>query len=82
MALPEYVGPVLAASGLVSLLLVVLRFGPHAYLRLLAGTLAVLTHDPTRRAACLDVLRILGGGDQSPPALPSDQPPDSGASDS
>lgn len=61
MLLPEYVAPVLAAGGPVALVLVVLRFGPHALLRLLAGTVAVLTRDKDRGQRCLDVLHILRG---------------------
>ena len=69
-ALPEYVGPVLAAGGPVALVLVVLRFGPDAFLRLLAGTVTVLTRDENRGQRCLDLLRILRSRDQSPPSLP------------
>jgi hypothetical protein len=76
MALPEYVAPVLAAGGPVALVLVVLRFEPHAFLRLLADTVAVLTHDEKRGQRCLDLLRILRSRDQSPPSLPSDSPPE------
>ena len=63
MPLPEYVGPVLTAGGPVALVLVFLRFGPDAFLRLLAGTVAVLTGDEKRGQRCLDVLRILRGRD-------------------
>ena len=58
MALPELVVPVLTAGGPIALVLVVLRFGPDAFLRLLAGTVAVLTHDKERGERCLKVLRI------------------------
>lgn len=71
MALPEYVGPVLAAGGPVALVAVVLRFGPDAVLRLLAGTVAVLG-DEKRGERCLEVLRILRGRDPSTPPAPSD----------
>jgi len=71
MALPEYVEPVL---GPVALVLVILRFGPDAFLRLLAGTIAVLG-DEKRAKRCLDVLRILRGRDQPPPSPPSDSGP-------
>jgi hypothetical protein len=74
MALPEYVSPVLAVGGPVALVLVILRFGPAAFLRLLAGTVAVLTRDKDRGQRCLDVLCILRGRDTSPPSLPSDSP--------
>jgi hypothetical protein len=70
MALPEYVAPVLAAGGPVALVLVILRFGPDAFLRLLAGTVAVLTRDEKRGQRCLDVLRVLRGRDTSPPSPP------------
>ena len=72
MALPEYVAPVLAAGGPVALVLVIVRFGPDAFLRLLAGTVAVLTRDEKRGQRCLDVLRVLRGRDAPPPSLPSD----------
>ena len=89
MALPEYIAPVLAVGGPVTLVLVVLRFGPDAFLRLLAGTVAVLTRDEKRGKRCLDVLRLLRSRDQAPPSLPSASTsdgtrnaPESGASDS
>ena len=65
MPLPEYFGPVLAAGGPAALALIVLRFGPDAFLRLLAGTVAVLTGDEKRGKRCLDLLRILRNRDQS-----------------
>jgi len=71
MALPQYLAHVVAAGGPVALVLVVLRFGPDAVLRLLAGTVAVLTRDEKRGQRCLDVLRVLRGRDQSAPSLPS-----------
>jgi hypothetical protein len=61
MALPEYVAPILAAGGAIAILIVVLRFGPDAILRLLAGAVAVLTKDEKRGARCLEVLRLLRG---------------------
>jgi hypothetical protein len=67
--LPEYV---VAAGGPAALLLVVLCFGPHAVLRLVAGLLAVLTSDEERGQRCLDVLRVLRGRDTPPPSPPSD----------
>jgi hypothetical protein len=69
MALPEYA---LAVGGPVALVAVILRFGPDAFLRLLAGTVAVLTRDEKRGQRCLDVLRVLRGHDTSGPSLPSD----------
>jgi hypothetical protein len=72
MALPEYIYPVLAIGGPVALVLILLRFGPDAYSRLLAGTVAVLTRDEKRGRRCLEVLRILRGRDQPPPLPPSD----------
>ena len=70
MPLPEYV---VTAGGPVVLVLVVLRFGPDAFLRLLAGTVAILTCPKDKRSErSLDVLRILRGRDQLPPSLPSD----------
>jgi hypothetical protein len=67
MALPECVAPVLTAGGPVAVLLVVLRFGPDAVLRLLAGSVAMLTRDEKRGQRCLDVLRILRNQGESPP---------------
>ena len=55
----EYVTPVLATGGPVTLLFVALRFGSDAALRLLAGTVAVLTRDKERGERALEVLRIL-----------------------
>jgi hypothetical protein len=77
MALPEYVAPIVAAGGPVALLIVVLRFGSDAVLRLLAGAVAVLTSDEKRGARCLEVLRLLRGKDDPPPSLPdaSSDPP-------
>jgi hypothetical protein len=49
---------------------VVLRFGPDAVLRLLAGTVAVLTRDEQRGKRCLGVLRVLRDRDGEPPSLP------------
>jgi len=71
MALPEYVGPVLAVGGPIALVGVVLRFGPDAFLKLLAGTLAVLGDDK-RWQRCLDLLRVVRSRGQLPPLLPSD----------
>lgn len=70
MTLPEYITPVLEAGGPVALLFVALRFGPDAMVRLLAGSVAVLTGDEKRGERCLKVLRILRGkdsGDDPPP---------------
>ena len=66
-AFPECVVPILAASGPVAFAIVVLRFGPDAVLRLLAGAVAVCTKDEKRGARCLEVLRILRGKDSPPP---------------
>ena len=70
IAMPEYVGPVLAAGGPVALVLVALRFGSDAVVRVVAGVAAVLTRDKDRGERCLKVLRILRGKDDSPPSLP------------
>jgi hypothetical protein len=59
MPLPELVAPVLAAGGPVAVIAVTLRFGPDAVLRLLAGSIAVLTRDENRGKRCLEVLRLL-----------------------
>jgi hypothetical protein len=66
MPLPEFVTPVLSIAGPVALVLVILRFGPDAALRLLAGTVAVLTRDDQRGKRCLEVLRELRGRDGEP----------------
>jgi hypothetical protein len=66
MPLHEYFAPVLTAGGPVALALVVLRLGPDAFLRLLAGTVAVLTGDEKRSKRCLDLLRILRNRGQFP----------------
>jgi len=67
MPLSEYIKPVLAAGGPVALLFVALRLGPDAFLRLLAGTVAVLTRDKERGERCLKVLRILRNRDEDDP---------------
>jgi hypothetical protein len=72
MALPEFVTPVLSIAGPVALVYVILRFGPDAVLRLLAGMVAVVTGDDERGKRCLEVLRVLHGRDRDnqPPSLP------------
>jgi hypothetical protein len=73
LTLPDLVEPVLTAGGPLALAVILLRFAPDAVVRLLAGTVAVLTGDPERRKTCLTVLRILRGrddDDDSPPSLP------------
>lgn len=91
MALTEYVVPVLSTAGPAGFAYVVMRFGPDAVLRLMAGTVAVLTSDKDRGERCLEVLRVLRGraapddrpsvhgaaGDESvgPPAASGPQPP-------
>lgn len=67
MALPEYITPVLSAGGPIALVLVVLRFGPDAMVRFLAGTVAVLTKDDKRGERCLKILRILRNRDEDDP---------------
>lgn len=52
------VTPVLALGRSVGLASVLLRFGPDAILRLLAGTMAILTRDDKRAKRCLKVLRL------------------------
>ena len=68
MSLPDYVAPVVAASGLPAALFIAIRFGSDAVLRLLAGAVAVLCHDEKRGERCLEVLRILRKKDDPPPA--------------
>jgi hypothetical protein len=70
MSLPYYVAPVVTVVGTPALVFVILRLGPDAVLRLLAGAVAVLTRDEQRGKRCLEVLRILRGRDSDPPALP------------
>jgi hypothetical protein len=67
MALPEYLVPILAAGGPIASVIVILRFGPDAVLRLLAGAVAVFTSDEKRGQRCLEVLRILRNKTSSPP---------------
>jgi hypothetical protein len=62
MALPELITPVLSVAGPAALVIVVLRLGPDAILRLLAGAVAVLTRNNERGERCLEVLRILHDG--------------------
>jgi hypothetical protein len=61
MGLPEFVTPVLSIAGPSALVFVVLRFGPDAVLRLMAGTVAIVTSDKDRGERCLEVLRVLRG---------------------
>ena len=68
MPIPEYVAPILVVGSPVALALVILRFGPDAFLRLLAGTVAVLTRDDKRGQRCLEVLRVLRGRDTPQPS--------------
>jgi hypothetical protein len=49
----------------------ILRLGPDAVLRLLAGIVAVMTDDKERGERCLEVLRALRGRDRD------SQPPSS-----
>jgi hypothetical protein len=72
-----YVGPILATGGPVTAIFVVLRFGPDAALRLLAGSIAVLTHDKERGERALKVLRILRNRDDDdlPKPSPAGLPP-------
>jgi hypothetical protein len=74
LALPEYITPVLTAGGPIALALIVLRFGPDAVLRLLAGSVAVLTRDKERGERSLTVLRILRNRDDDDPPEPSRVP--------
>lgn len=66
MPLPEYLTPVLTAGGPIALVLILLRFGPDAVVRLVAGTAAVFIKDEKRGERCLKVLRILRKMDDSP----------------
>jgi hypothetical protein len=70
MPLSDYAAPILATGGPVALVVVILRFGPDAVLRLLAGAVAVLTKDEKRGARSLEVLRLLRGKGDPPPSLP------------
>lgn len=81
MPLSEYITPVLAAGGPITLVLVALRFGPDAVVRLLAGTVAVLTRDEKRGERCLKVLRVLRSMDDpaAPHAEPAGLPPNDDA---
>ena len=66
MPLPEYVMPVLATGGPVAIVFIVLRLGPDAVLRLLAGFVVVLTSNKERGDRCLAVLRILRNREDDP----------------
>jgi hypothetical protein len=68
MALPEYIAPVLAAGAPAALVFIALRCGPDAFLRLLAGTVAVITRDEKRGERALKVLRILRNRDNDDPS--------------
>ncbi len=70
MALPDCVATVLAVGGLPAVLFVLIRFGPDAILRLLAGIVA-LVGDDKHWQRFLDLLRTLRSRDQRPPSLPS-----------
>ena len=70
IVLSEYVAPVLEAGGPAALVFIAVRFGPDAVVRLLAGTVAVLTGDEKRGQRCLAVLRILRNKDDSDPPSP------------
>jgi hypothetical protein len=59
MSLPAIVEPVIAGGGPVAAVAVFLRYGPDAVVRLLAGTVAVLTRDQERGKRCVEVLRVL-----------------------
>jgi hypothetical protein len=59
----ELVTPILASGGPVAFIFVALRFGSDAILRLLAGTVAVLSRNPERGERALKVLRILRNRD-------------------
>jgi hypothetical protein len=74
MTLPEYIEPIMAVGGPVALVVIVLRFGPDAVVRLVAGLAAVLTKDKDRGDRCLKVLRILRGKDDDPPPSLPDSP--------
>ncbi len=59
---------VAAGGGVVLTVGVVLRYGPDAVLRLVAGFTALVAKDKRSRAQrALDVLRLLRRGDESPP---------------
>jgi hypothetical protein len=67
MALPEYVAPVLAVAGLPAAIFVIMRCLPYAaraVVLLLAGTTAIVTGDPKRRAACYKVLNTITHRDE------------------
>jgi hypothetical protein len=61
MSLYEFVVPVLSTAGPAGLAYVAMRFGPDAMLRLMAGTVAIVTRDKDRGDRCLEVLRLLRG---------------------
>jgi hypothetical protein len=74
----EYAAPVLEAGGPAAVLFIALRFGPDAFVRFLAGSVAVLTRDEKRGERCIKVLGILrnrDGGDSLKPSPESAQVP-------
>jgi hypothetical protein len=75
VALSEYLTPILATGRPAALLFIALRFGPDAFLRLLVGTVAVLTKDDKRGERCLKVLRTLRKMDDPPEIPPSKASP-------
>jgi hypothetical protein len=75
MVLPEYVVPVLSTAGPAGFAYVVMRYGPDAVLRLMAGTVAIVTRDKDRGERCLEVLRVLRGRDREPPGLAAPERP-------
>ena len=60
MPFPELAIHVATIGGPVAVTVTVLRLGPAAVLRLLAGIAAVVTKDKERGERSLEVLRILG----------------------
>lgn len=58
----------------VALVFVVLRFGPDAVIRLMAGAVALLTRDQKRARRALNLLRILRPQDKPTPVALMTQP--------
>ena len=74
MSLPEFVAPVLSIAGPAAVVFVILRLFPRvadAVVVLLAGIVAIVTHDKDRRESCHEVLDKVTrkDGDQDPRSL-------------
>jgi hypothetical protein len=65
MTISEYVTAIVSVGNPAALAFVILRYGPCAVLRLLAGIAAIVTKDDKRAQRCLEVLRLLRARERS-----------------